>query len=519
MYLRDESASTSPTKMAMAALLPIAPGPPAFPIVGSLPFVGLGKVSSQLGPPLHRRLAQKKSEYGDVMTVWMGREPWLVLQSPEAVHEAFVEKGSDFSGRPMVTSMGISAGGGEAGFAKAIPDRALGQLRRTAFSQLFSAAQVERAQAEFDAEARLLAEHLLASSDSASLRSSLRRCVQNMVLRFAFSTRVAHPTEEPPPRLSTNPAPFGTLLELTDAIWSELTATSTFVSDLLGVPADSAIRDRLRNLVSQRNALLVELIEARRVTHARGGNGARADAPRADMLDVLLGSGLPPEDVLFTLVDLFVAGVNTVSTTLEWTLLLGAEFPLEQARARAAATRSVGAAVGGGAGSGGAPMTALSYVDALTTEVLRYKPPLLLPRMAVRDTSVGGFAVPRGQVVFANHWSLTRSEAHWRDPTSFRPERWRSDDEEAGFGAVRGASACKFLPYSIGQRACPGQRLAQAELHAATTALLATVRWRRMAPIDLSEDFGLTLTPAVEQRLRFERVERRVERRGVGAVP
>jgi hypothetical protein len=77
----------------------------------------------------------------------------------------------------MVTSMGISAGGGEAGFAKAVPDRALGQLRRTAFSQLFSAAQVERAQAEFDAEARLLAEHLLASSDSASLRSSLRRCV------------------------------------------------------------------------------------------------------------------------------------------------------------------------------------------------------------------------------------------------------------------------------------------------------------------------------------------------------
>jgi cytochrome P450 len=441
--------------------------------------------------------------YGDVMTVWMGREPWLVLQSPEAVHEAFVEKGSDFSGRPMVTSMGISAGGGEAGFAKAVPDRALGQLRRTAFSQLFSAAQVERAQAEFDAEARLLAEHLLVSSDSASLRSSLRRCVQNMVLRFAFSTRVAHPTEEPPSRLSTDTAPFGTLLELTDAIWSELTATSTFVSDLLGVPADSAVRDRLRNLVSERNALLVELIEARRVAHARGGNGARADAPRNDMLDVLLVSGLPPEDVLFTLVDLFVAGVNTVSTTLEWTLLLGAEFPLEQARARAVATRSVGG------GSGGTPTTALSYVDALTNEVLRYKPPLLLPRMAVRDTSVGGFAVPSGHVVFANHWALTRSEAHWRDPTAFRPERWRSADEEAGFGAARGASACKFLPYSIGQRACPGQRLAQAELHAATTALLATVRWRRMAPIDLSEDFGLTLAPAVEQRLRFERVERR----------
>ena len=43
--------------------------------------------------------------------------------------------------------------------------------------------------------------------------------------------------------------------------------------------------------------------------------------------DVLLRSGLPEADVLYTLVDLFVAGINTVSTTLEWQLLLTAEFP------------------------------------------------------------------------------------------------------------------------------------------------------------------------------------------------
>ena len=39
--------------------------------------------------------------------------------------------------------------------------------------------------------------------------------------------------------------------------------------------------------------------------------------------------------MLYTLVDLFVAGINTVSTSLEWWLLLAAKEPLVQARARA----------------------------------------------------------------------------------------------------------------------------------------------------------------------------------------
>ena len=100
-----------------------------------------------------------------------------------------------------------------------------------------------------------------------------------------------------------------------------------------------------------------------------------------------------------TLVDMFVAGTNTVSTALEWMLLLLAAEPLEQERARAATTR------GGAAASS-------AYVDALLSEVLRYKSPLLLPRTATRDARVGGYDVPRGTVVLANNHALT-SSARW----------------------------------------------------------------------------------------------------------
>lgn len=87
------------------------PSAPSVPVLGSLPFIGLGKAAG-LGPPPHIRMAQLAEQYGDVMELKMGRAPWVVLSSPSAVHEAFVLKGDAFSGRPMVPSMSISSGGG-----------------------------------------------------------------------------------------------------------------------------------------------------------------------------------------------------------------------------------------------------------------------------------------------------------------------------------------------------------------------------------------------------------------------
>ena len=334
----------------------------------------------------------------------------------------------------------------------------------------------------------MLADHLIGGGD-ADLRASLRHCVTNMVLRFAFGTRVPYDME------ASSKSPFGRLLQITNAIWSDLNSTPTFVSDLMGVPQEvPMVRGRLRRNVERRDRLLADLISERRAVL-----DSRVDVEEAgDMLDVLLASGLPDEDMLYTLVDLFVAGVGTVSTALEWTLLLTAAHPLEQERARSATLRS---RVDG---------VASPRISALTNEVLRAKPPLLIPRRALRDSSISGFHVPAGQVVYANHFALTHSERHWVQPSAFRPERWLQ--EEAGFDSLRGVESCKFIPFSVGRRACPGALLAEAELRVVTETLLRRVRWSRTSPIDLREDYGLTLSPLVKQRLQFSRIDARPAR-------
>ena len=462
------------------------PAAPSVPVFGSLPFIGLGKAAG-LGPPPHVRMAQLAERYGDVMELKMGRAPWVVLSSPSAVHEAFVLKGDAFSGRPMVPSMSISSGGGQ-GFAQPTLTPELASLRRLAFASLFDTAQVARAQLELEDEAARLAEHLLAltaSRGAAELRPALRHCVTNCVLRYTFSARVPFSSEGEGEAASSTPhsphsPQYAELVEVVGEIWGVLTATTTTMTDLLAQPglATDAAYGPLRTLVGRRDALLRGLVAARR-REARA-----ATAPPRDMLDVLLAAQLTDGEVLYTLVDLFVAGINTVSTSLEWLLLLAAKEPLVQARARADA----------------------GYAQALVKEVLRDKPPLLLPRRAVKDASVGGYHIPAGSVVYANNYALAHGERWWLEPSAFRPERWLQEESRLSAGGAGGKDACKYIPYSIGRRVCPGSKLADAELATVSDVLLRELRWSRASPLDLSEEYSLTLAPAASQSLVFSRV-------------
>ena len=72
-------------------------------------------------------------------------------------------------------------------------------------------------------------------------------------------------------------------------------------------------------------------------------------------------------------------------------------------------------------------------------------------------------------------------------------------------GGAGGKEACKFIPYSIGRRVCPGSKLADAELATVSDVLLRELRWSRAAPLDLSEEYSLTLAPARSQSLVFSR--------------
>ncbi|VDM76150.1 unnamed protein product [Strongylus vulgaris] len=65
-------------------------GPTPLPIIGNLHSIDLEKI--------HEYLAEVQKDYGNVFTVWLPK-PHVIITELEAIKEAFVKKGEDFSGR------------------------------------------------------------------------------------------------------------------------------------------------------------------------------------------------------------------------------------------------------------------------------------------------------------------------------------------------------------------------------------------------------------------------------------
>ncbi|WPO69188.1 cytochrome P450 [Streptomyces sp. KN37] len=131
----------------------------------------------------------------------------------------------------------------------------------------------------------------------------------------------------------------------------------------------------------------------------------------------------------------------------------------------------------------------LPYCLQVFKEAMRlYPPAAVIPRQAIKDTVVGGYAVPAGTMVFLNAFSLHRNPDVFSDPERFDPDRFSREREKA---LPKGA----YLPFGTGGNVCPGSHLAMMEGH-----LLTVVLHQRLA-FDLLPQ-GAEVTPELLVNLR-----------------
>ncbi|KAG8157364.1 hypothetical protein KVR01_012748 [Diaporthe batatas] len=112
----------------------------------------------------------------------------------------------------------------------------------------------------------------------------------------------------------------------------------------------------------------------------------------------------------------------------------------------------------------------LPYLNSIIEEGLRMAPPEAfgLPRFSP-GAVVDGHYVPAGVTVSVESYPITRDPRYWKDPDSFKPERWIGD----GFGDVKEASR----PFSLGPRACLGINLAYMEMRLTLAKMAWTYDW------------------------------------------
>ncbi|XP_029712602.2 probable cytochrome P450 304a1 [Aedes albopictus] len=110
----------------------------------------------------------------------------------------------------------------------------------------------------------------------------------------------------------------------------------------------------------------------------------------------------------------------------------------------------------------------LPYCDAVIREGLRIDTlvPSGIPHMAVNDTELNGYQIPKGTVIINSLDSIHHQPELFRDPDSFMPERFLNQDGKLALDQD------KPLPFGAGKRVCAGEQFARNSLFLAVTSLV-----------------------------------------------
>jgi cytochrome P450 len=213
---------------------------------------------------------------------------------------------------------------------------------------------------------------------------------------------------------------------------------------------------RLRDAVSA-------LVRARRARAADGddllGRLVRASDPET-------GQSMSDELVADNIIAFLLAGNDTMSFSLIWTLYLVAQSPEWEARM----LREIEEVAGTG------PVTAehvakLVTVQQVLNESMRLYPTApIIVRDLPEDVEFDGVKVPAGTIGVIPIYAIQRHRDYWEDPHRFDPGRFGPDRPKPG--------RFQFLPFGAGPRICIGAAFAMIE---GTIMLAEFVRAARFA--------------------------------------
>ncbi len=202
-------------------------------------------------------------------------------------------------------------------------------------------------------------------------------------------------------------------------------------------------------------------------------------------------SGVNDADVAGNVLTMLLAGEDTTANTLAWMIYLLSRHPEALARLREEVSRIDAERY--------EALAALPFVDACINETMRLKPvaPIIMLQ-PTRDTQVGGFEVPKGQLIMCLMRAGATDEHRFPDAQSFAPERWLSTNANSPKRVT--------MPFGAGPRLCPGRYLALLEMKMVTAMLFGGFEIESVTTpdgADAREHLAFTMDPeGLRLRLR-----------------
>jgi cytochrome P450 len=141
----------------------------------------------------------------------------------------------------------------------------------------------------------------------------------------------------------------------------------------------------------------------------------------------------------------------------------------------------------------------MPFVRNIFRETLRLYPPItFLPRVAMRDTVVGGVRMKRGAMLMVSPWTMHRHQGHWDRPDIFDPDRFSGERESA-------IKPGTYIPFGTGPRVCAGAAFATTEAVLILAELFRHWDFDVLDPHRVEPAARLTTRPAEQIRVRIRR--------------
>lgn len=466
--------SPFPQKYSGKARLP--PGPRPLPIVGNL---------FKLRDQPHKSLADLSKIYGPIMFLKLGSIPTIIISSSKTAQQVLQKNDQPLSNR--VVPDAVRALDHHQNSMMWLPASARWRnIRKTMIMHFFSLQRLDATQALRRTKVQELLDHAHQScsrGEAVNIGRAAFTTSLNLLSNTVFSTDLVH-----------HDSKFSQ--EIKDIVWGVMEEIGRLnVADYFPVFRlldPQGIRRAMKIYFSKLSDIFYGIIDQRLKSEA-------SSAASNDVLDALLN--LTKEDnhewsfsdTIHLLLDTFLAGTDTTSSTVEWAMAELISNPKTMAKAR----RELQEVLGKDGIVQESDISKLPYLQSIVKETLRLHPPapLLLPHKAQADVEICGFTVPKNSQVLVNAWAIGRDPNTWTNPNAFVPERFLGSEID-----VKGRDF-EVIPFGSGRRMCPGMPLAHRMVHLMLASLLHSFDWKledglKPEDMDMSEKFGITLQKA-----------------------